>query len=787
MEIIVNPRHAATGNGEISVAALLKLIDIDEAITNLEYKNKDTFKYKLIHIIRLRYENDESTESMRHIDTEELVKALWSVGDKHESVKSKKKNLSSIKSHINADLKRLYQEGKNPQGVIIGQNNLFDMSDEAKDKALETIAEVLKERRAVSIEKISEVLKAVNDIMSESSSFFTVHGDSEAIHSMKSVIHDLSRKIGLSLPGDSGQKHGGVSPSAMSGNSTCEAGAMDADESMGGSLMGTTAKGGPDIPENIDKRARGPIFLDGISEKCEESSADEIGDQRTTDHAGVTIHRIAGEGSTEKNGRCTERAAGIEGQSGRGEREYGANGEIQGCRQENEMLIEADPVEIIEEDDVISDIVEVVSDQVLEGEAVADEVLEEIAAEAEIAEVEAEAAMPAEGVLDKVLKEEPVAEEEREEIAAEAAMPAGGVLDEVLEEESVVEEEREEIAAEEEIAEIEADGGLQGEGSGVENILKDDLCEKAEILTKLAEAAKFLERLGPEFDHTVFNNQEIKEKAKFLSEEFERDLGIREKYFNQHILIIGGEYIIGGGNSGKCELPNLKAYVSEFYIGKFPVTNALFDIFVEKTGYVTTAERRGYGYVYIPRAQRRKDSATGMETFHWSINLQYKKIQGACWHRPSGPGSSLYNKRRHPVVQVTMEDARAFAAWTGKRIPTEKEWEAAARTSRGFIYPWGNHWRDNACNIEKSYCGDTTAVDQYVEFANGAGVVDLLGNVLEWTLDVWRPDPVAEENRGMYVVKGGSWISDSSLTLSRRFPMEKNATSNILGFRCVAI
>jgi len=244
---------------------------------------------------------------------------------------------------------------------------------------------------------------------------------------------------------------------------------------------------------------------------------------------------------------------------------------------------------------------------------------------------------------------------------------------------------------------------------------------------------------------------------------------------------------MGGGNSGKCELPNQKAYVSEFYIGKFPVTNALFDIFVEKTGYITTAERRGYGYVYIPRAQRRKDSATGMETFHWSINLQYKKVQGACWHRPSGPGSSLYNKRRHPVVQVSMEDARAFAAWTGKRIPTEKEWEAAARTSRGFTYPWGNHWRDNACNIEKSYCGDTTAVDQYVEFANGAGVVDLLGNVLEWTLDVWRPDPVAEENRGMCVVKGGSWISDSSLTLSRRFPMEKNATSNILGFRCVAI
>jgi formylglycine-generating enzyme required for sulfatase activity len=397
---------------------------------------------------------------------------------------------------------------------------------------------------------------------------------------------------------------------------------------------------------------------------------------------------------------------------------------------------------------------EAISDQVLDEEYIREGKSEEIEAETEIAEIEAEAA----------------ASEE--------------IISEILEEESVTEGELEEIEAE---AEIDAEELLLAEGAGIENLVAKDLYEKAEILAKLAEAAKVLEKLGPELDEAIYSEKEIKEKAKFLSEEFERDLGIREKYFNQHILIQGGEYIIGGGNSGKCELPNQKAYVTEFYIGKFPVTNALFDIFVEKTGYITAAERRGYGYVYIPRAQRRKDSATGMETFHWSINLQYKKVQGACWHRPSGPGSSLYNKRRHPVVQVSMEDARAFAAWTGKRIPTEKEWEAAARTSRGFTYPWGNHWRDNACNIEKSYCGDTTAVDQYVEFANGAGVVDLLGNVLEWTLDVWRPDPAAEENRSMCVVKGGSWISDSSLTLSRRFPMEKNATSNILGFRCVAI
>jgi formylglycine-generating enzyme required for sulfatase activity len=89
-------------------------------------------------------------------------------------------------------------------------------------------------------------------------------------------------------------------------------------------------------------------------------------------------------------------------------------------------------------------------------------------------------------------------------------------------------------------------------------------------------------------------------------------------------------------------------------------------------------------------------------------------------------------------VQVSLEDACAFAAWTGKRIPTEIEWEAAARTSRSYLYPWGNTWLDDACNLEKSLLGDTSPVDQYVKFANEYEVADILGNVLEWTLDPWQ-------------------------------------------------
>jgi len=154
---------------------------------------------------------------------------------------------------------------------------------------------------------------------------------------------------------------------------------------------------------------------------------------------------------------------------------------------------------------------------------------------------------------------------------------------------------------------------------------------------------------------------------------------------------------------------------------------------------------------------------------------------------PERSRGSLHNKRRHPVVQVSLEDACAFAAWTGKRIPTEKEWEAAARTARGNIHPWGNEWAGNSCNVEKSYIGDTTPVDKYLEFGNEYGVADTLGDVLEWTLDNWEAQKPGEKNTDIHVVKGGSWISDSPICLSNRYPMDKNTSSNVLGFRCVAI
>jgi len=175
-----------------------------------------------------------------------------------------------------------------------------------------------------------------------------------------------------------------------------------------------------------------------------------------------------------------------------------------------------------------------------------------------------------------------------------------------------------------------------------------------------------------------------------------------------------------------------------------------------------------------------------LEKFTWNAAITSKTVEGACWYQPLGHGSTIHNKRNHPVVQVSPEDAIAIAAWTGKSLPTEDEWEAASRTAKGYVFPWGNEWNKDSCNIEESYVGDTTPVDKYVEFANDYGIVDVVGNVLEWTLDRSELPSLVNDRSEYFVVKGGSWISGNGIRLFSRFKLEPKSHSNILGFRCVA-
>lgn len=202
-----------------------------------------------------------------------------------------------------------------------------------------------------------------------------------------------------------------------------------------------------------------------------------------------------------------------------------------------------------------------------------------------------------------------------------------------------------------------------------------------------------------------------------------------------------------------------KFYVPEFWIDKTPVTNVEFARFVKDTGYITEAELTGIGCV--KKVEGWEDTA------------------GADWRHPSGPGSDVQGKGDHPVVQVTWADAVTYAKWAGKRLPTEQEWEKAARGSDGREYPWGNHEPSYLlCNYDDRKKG-TTPVGSYSPQGDSPfGCVDMSGNVWEWTNN--------EDETGGKVLRGGGWSHPAEfLRLTLRSIHQPDDRYDTDGFRCI--
>jgi formylglycine-generating enzyme required for sulfatase activity len=249
---------------------------------------------------------------------------------------------------------------------------------------------------------------------------------------------------------------------------------------------------------------------------------------------------------------------------------------------------------------------------------------------------------------------------------------------------------------------------------------------------------------------------------------------VRESDGAEMVLVPAGEFTMGGEDGEDDEKPVHQVYLDAFWIDKTEVTNARFEKFVAATNYRTDAEKAGTGWVYT-------ESGWG-------------EVEGADWRHPSGPDSDIADKANHPVVQVSWNDAKAYCEWAGARLPTEAEWEKAARGTDGRTYPWGNEWDAEKVNSWEQGPGTTTAVGSYPAGASPYGALDMAGNVYEWAADWYdegyytsspERNPTGPDSRTYRVLRGGSWYSPHySARCANRDGDAPCDVDHDVGFRC---
>jgi sulfatase modifying factor 1 len=239
--------------------------------------------------------------------------------------------------------------------------------------------------------------------------------------------------------------------------------------------------------------------------------------------------------------------------------------------------------------------------------------------------------------------------------------------------------------------------------------------------------------------------------------------------------------------------PQHTVYLDAFWMDQTEVTVGMFRTFVEATGYVTTAEREGYGHPYKPGPREQ----------------EWPSVAGADWQHPRGPGSEAQGD--HPVVQVSWDDAAAYCAWVGGGLPTEAQWEKACRGTDARVYPWGNEFDERCLNFCDAQCqvtrwtndpifddgyGYTSPVGSYPEGASPYGALDMAGNVWEWTADWYGEqyyadspyeNPQGPDTGSKRVQHGGAWYDAGRagwLACTARHATPARNRADDLGFRC---
>ena len=274
------------------------------------------------------------------------------------------------------------------------------------------------------------------------------------------------------------------------------------------------------------------------------------------------------------------------------------------------------------------------------------------------------------------------------------------------------------------------------------------------------------------------------------------------------ILVEGGEFAMGNAGSyaypDDGEGPVRRVRLGAFEIDRCAVSNADFASFVEETGHVSEAERYGWSFVFAGLLPDDFPPTRGVAHAPW-----WRQVEEADWRRPDGPQSDLEGRMDHPVVHVSWTDARAYCEWAGKRLPTEAEWERAARGGlEGKVFPWGDELEpggEQRMNVwQGAFPRENTLADGFYGTCpvdafppNGLGLHNSTGNVWEWCSDWFSPDvhtrdkrtnpqgPRRGTNRCM---RGGSYLCHHSYCrryrVAARSSMEPESTTGNTGFRC---
>jgi formylglycine-generating enzyme len=271
----------------------------------------------------------------------------------------------------------------------------------------------------------------------------------------------------------------------------------------------------------------------------------------------------------------------------------------------------------------------------------------------------------------------------------------------------------------------------------------------------------------------------------------------------------GGSFLMGSEDRfaypGDGEGPVRRVTVSPFSIDAGAVTNEQFGEFVEDTGFLTDAERFGWSFVFAGLLPDDFPPTRAVATAQW-----WRQVEGASWSHPEGPQSDLEGRADHPVVHVSWNDTQVYCAWAEKRLPTEAEWEYAARG--GFeekVFPWGDELEPGGAhrmNVWQGvFPGENTLADGYYgtcpvdSFApNDYGLYNMTGNVWEWCADWYSPDFHTRDKRSdprgpgfgtNRSTRGGSYLCHHSYCLryrvAARNSMEPDSSTGNTGFRCV--